>query len=354
LAKRHNCSPERGFTLLTTGVCLVAMVGVLGLAVDVGRLYVVRNEIQAYVDVAALSAALELDGTSSGVTRAANAVATSTNRWNMGTLAFTGTLADFSTAPTGAWTANPESASNYLYVRVRASASLPLYFIPVLASTRSSTVQATAVAGQVLKTDFAEGLLPFSPFPHNALDPNFGYIPGEHYTLRWGPNPKIGPNVCSGDNGLAWLSIAEGGSASERGYIDDTSSAIIRAAIEQDYQTRPLAIGDIVAMTGGNKQTQRDSLVARVDQDTDPISATYAEYEGAGTGNGRRLVAVPINTWQPDYRVIGFAAFFLLPPSEYPQGGNKSFCAEYVGPFVQGSRHKGGGGPGAYVVRLVE
>ena len=354
MARRHNCSPERGFTLLTTGVCLVAMVGVLGLAVDVGRLYVVRNEIQAYADGAALSAALELDGTSSGITRAANAVAASTNRWNMGTQAFSGTLTDFSTAATGAWTTNPASASNYLYVRVRASARLPLYFIPVLSSTQSSTVKATAVAGQVLKADFAEGLLPFSPFPHTAADPNFGYTPGEQYTLRWGSNPKPGPNVCSGDDGQTWIDVAQSGPPSERGYIEDSSSAIIRAAIEQNYQTTPLAIGDTVNMTGGNKQTQQDSLIARVNQDTDSISATYAEYEGAGTGNGRRLVAVPINTWQPDYRVIGFAAFFLLPPSEYPQGGNKSFCAEYVGPFVQGSRHKGGGGPGAYVVRLVE
>ena len=108
-----------------------------------------------------------------------------------------------------------------------------------------------------------------------------------------------------------------------------------------------------VTMTGGNKQTQRDSLINRVNQDTDNTSATFAEYQASDTGNGRRLVGVPITTWFPEYRVIGFAAFFRLLPSEYPQSGNKSFCAEYVGPYVQGSWHPGAGGPGAYVVRLV-
>jgi Flp pilus assembly protein TadG len=345
---------QKGFTLLTTGVCLVALIGMLGLAADVGRLYIVRNEIQAYVDATALTAALELDGTAAGITRAASSVASSTNRWNMGTLPFAGTQTDFSASATGPWEANPIPAAGYRFVRIRATATLPLHFMPVVASSNSSTVNATAVAGQVQKTNFGEGLLPFSPFPHNAADPNFGYTVGEVYTLRWGSNPKTGPNVCPGDNQQQWVDKAEEGAASERGYIEETGSSVIRAAIEQNYQTRPLDIGDTVEMTGGNKQTQRDSLITRVLQDTDPTSATYAQYESGGAGNGRRLVVAPINTWYPDYRIVGFAAFFLLRPSEYPQGGNKSFCAEYVGPFVQGSRHQGAGGAGAYVVRLVQ
>ncbi len=109
-------------------------------------------------------------------------------------------------------------------------------------------------------------------------------------------------------------------------------------------------------MTGGAKQTQQDSIINRVRQDTDWASGSYAEYLVNGTGNGRRLIAVPINTWSPDYRVVGFAAFFLLDSSEYQSatGGNKPFCAEYIGPYVQGSAHQGAGGAGAFVVRLVQ
>lgn len=353
LHRRAHCSRESGFTLLASGLCVVALLGMLGLAVDVGRLFIVRNELQTYADAAALSAALGLDGTPEGIIRAVNAVKASANRWNMNAFPVTGAIVEFSTTPDGVWVSNPDPASDYSYVRVRVSVSLPLYFIPVVATIRWSTVQAAAVAGQIPVTSFSDGLLPFSPFPHDETDPNYGYIPGQQYTLRWGSNPKLGPNVCPGDNSPTWISIAQGASASERGYIEETSAAVIRAAIEQGYQTRSIAVGDTVTMTGGNKQTEGDSLVARVNQDTDPGSPTYADYVSAGLGNGRRLVVVPISTWYPEYKVIGFAAFFLLPPSEYSGGGTKSFCAEYVGPYVQGSRYKGTGAPGAYAVRLV-
>ncbi|HXG33230.1 MAG TPA: pilus assembly protein TadG-related protein [Bryobacteraceae bacterium] len=345
---------KRGFVLLATAAGLVAMVGALGLSVDLGRLYIARNEAQSYADAAALAAALELDGTSAGIVRARDRALALPNRWHLGTASFTGTEVDFATSAAGPWLPAPSSAVNYRFVRVRAAATASLYFIPVVAGQTSSTVRALAVAAQVPKTNFNEGILPFSPMAHDAADPNFGFTPGQRYTLRWGANPKVGPNVCPGDNHDTWVTLAEAGNASERGYIEETSSAVIRMAIEQNYQSRPLAVGDTVVMTGGNKQTQRDSLINRINQDTDKYSATYAEYVANDTGNGRRLVVVPINTWYPEYRVLGFAAFFLLLPSEYPQGGNKSFCAEYVGPFVQGSRHKGAGGPGAYVVRLVQ
>lgn len=345
---------ERGYTLLATGACVVAMVGMVGLAVDIGRMYIVRNEIQAYVDAAALAATLQLDGTTAGITRAKGAVAASTNRWHLGTTAFTGTQVDFSTTATGEWETGPATAPGYRYVRVRASATLNLYLIPAVTSARTATINATAIAGQEQKTSFSEGLLPFSPFPHDETSASFGYVVGKQYTLRWGPNPTLGPFVCGGDNEETWVTKAGQGNASERGYIEATSSAVIRDAIENDYQSTVLSLGDTVTMTGGNKQTQRDSLIARVNQDTDTTSATYAEYVAGDTGNGRRLIAVPINTWYPDYKIVGFAAFFLLPETEYPNGASKSFCAEYVGPYVQGSRHQGAGGTGAYVVRLVE
>lgn len=351
--RRAGRSGEGGFTLLTTGVCLVAMVGMLGLAADVGRLYIVRNEMQAYADAAALTAALELDGTPAGVSRAVNSVDASTNRWNMGTLPFAGTQTDFATAADGPWEPNPIPASGYRFVRVRATSSLSLHFIPVVGSGGASVVNVTSVAGQVLKTSFPEGILPFSPFAHNS-GPDFGFTVGENYTLRWGANPMVGVNVCSGDDAPAWVAQATAGGADERGYIEDTSSDIIRMAIEQDYQTHTISVGDPLFMSGGNKQAQRDSLVNRIYQDTDSTSATFADYQATDMGNGRRMIVVPVNAGQPDNIVLGFGLFFLLVPSEYSHSGNKPFCAEYVGPYVQGSWHPGAGGTGAYVVRLVQ
>jgi hypothetical protein len=326
----------------------------LALAADIGRMYIVKSEAQAYADAAALAAALELDATTAGITRARSSLDASTNRWSMGTMAFSGSQVDFAAQAGGPWQGSPNPASGFRFARVRASTTVPLYFMPVIASTGSSVVSASAVAAQVLKPSFREGSMPFSPFAHDSGQPDFGFTPGERYTLRWGSNPKVNVNTCPGDNAQAWVDMAKAGGSDERGYIEETSSAIIRAAIEQDYMTAEVTIGQPVDMTGGNKQTQRDSLITRVNQDTDPTSATYAQYEAAGTGNGRRLVAVPINNGFPDNVVLGFGLFFLLLPSEYDHSGNRPFCAEFVGPYVQGSRHKGAGGPGAYVVRLVE
>ena len=351
---RQETRARKGFALLATAACLFAMVGMLGLAADVGRMYIVKSEMQAYVDSAALTAALELDGTPAGITRAQSSVSANPNRWNMGTSPFTGTQTDFAADAGGPWEPAPSPASGFRFVRVRATATLPLYFIPAVAVSKTSVIKASGVAAQVPKTEFREGALPFSPFAHNSGQSDYGFVPGERYTLRWGSNPKVNVNVCQGDNAAAWVAQAQAGGSSERGYIEESSSSVIRAAIEQDYQTEPVTVGLPVEMTGGNKQTQRDSLITRINQDTDPSSDTYAQYEAAGAGNGRRLVAVPVNTGYPDNIVLGFGLFFLLLPSEYDHSGNKPFCAEFVGPYVQGSRHKGAGGAGSYVVRLVQ
>jgi Flp pilus assembly protein TadG len=354
MSKCGRHARERGFALITAGISSVAILGMLGLAVDLGRLYIIRNEMQAYADSASLAAALELDGTSAGIARAQAAVAANTNRWNLGASSFRGTQVDFATAPAGSWEANPSPAAKYTYARVRATGTAPLYFLPIVSSSTSATVTAKAVAGQVPKPNFREGVLPFSPFAHDNASPNFGFTPGQRYTLRWPANPILNQNVCPGDNEQVWIDKAKAGSSSDRGYIEENSAAVIRAAIESDYQTRPIGIGDTVEMTGGAKQTERDALIARINQDSDPVSTTYAQYKAGDLGNGRRIVAIAVNNGYPEFRVLGFAAFFLLAPSEGGSGGNEPFCAEYIGPYVQGGRTAGAGGPGAYVVRLVQ
>lgn len=341
---------------MTAAACAIGMVAMLGLSVDLGRMYIARNEAQAYVDSAALSAALELDGSLTGLQRARNAVAASTNRWHLATAAFAGTQTKFSTAQAGPWDANPASATGVRFVRVWATADPPLYFIPIMTASNRGQVNAVAVAGQVRQTYYREGSFPFSPISHNEDDPNFGLTAGTRYTLRWASAPKLHQRVCDGDDDQSTIDRANA-TGDERGYIEETSASTIREAIEADYQTRPLTVGDIVSMSGGSKQTQQDAIVNRVRQDLDVSARNYAEYIDNGTGNGRRIIVVPINTWHPDYRVVGFATFFLLEPSVYlaANGGNKPFCAEFVqAGYVEGSHHQGAGGTGGFAVRLVQ
>src|SRR5262245_20983649 len=87
---------QRGFTLLASAVCTVGLIAVTGLAVDFGRVYITKNEAQSYADAAAVSAAMQLNGTTTGLTNAEAAVDASPNAWNFATTAFTGTVKEYS------------------------------------------------------------------------------------------------------------------------------------------------------------------------------------------------------------------------------------------------------------------
>ena len=59
---------RRGFVLITSALCGLMLMGAAGIALDLGRMYVVRSEAQSYVDAAALNGVVYLDGTSAGLT----------------------------------------------------------------------------------------------------------------------------------------------------------------------------------------------------------------------------------------------------------------------------------------------
>src|SRR6266576_5460096 len=81
-------SSEQGFTLLASAVCVVSLIAAAGLAVDMGRMYITKNEAQSYADAAAVSAALKLDGTAAGLRAADAAVTASPNKWGFSTTPF--------------------------------------------------------------------------------------------------------------------------------------------------------------------------------------------------------------------------------------------------------------------------
>jgi hypothetical protein len=360
---------DGGFALLTTALSLVVLVGLLGLAIDVGRVYVAKSEIQNFADSASLAATLQLDGTWTGISRALSEVSINRNTWNFSTSTVAGPQTAFASSPAGPWVTTPTDPAGLRYARVLATADVPVTFIYVFLGAKPATVggaaaflmsQATlkvtadSAGGQLPKTSWSEGLFPFSPFAHDTTGPYFGLIPGQQYTLRWAANPRLNANTCPGDDVQSIIDLAGAGGGSERGFIESTSASLIRQTIVADYQTVTRSVGDVVNMTGGAKQTQLSSLIERVNQDTDSASPTFATYMSLGRGNGRRIVGAPINTGSPGYKIVQIGAFFLLPPSMYSAGGNAAFCAEFLGAWVQGARNRGAGDPGAYVARLIQ
>jgi hypothetical protein len=354
--------------LVLTSLALCVLLGATGLAVDIGRMYITKQELQTFTDATSLAGTLELDGTPEGIYRAKSLLASDGNRWNFHTTQVSDDSMAFAKDKAGPWETTVIDPRGYRYASVSARAEMQTYFLPNIVSPPKSPaplaflmltspgikIHAISGAGQEPKDTFREGLFPFSPYAHNTTaSPHFGLSVGQKYTLRWASAPKLHQNTCSGDDDDATMAIAAAGGGDERGFIESTSSDLIRATIEQDYQTVVRSIGDQVTMTGGTKQTQLTSLINRINQDADRSSSTFAQYSTNALANGRRIVAVPINTGAPDYRIVQIGAFMLLPAAEYSNGGNKAFCAEYVGAWVQGSNRKGAADSGAYVAKLI-
>jgi Flp pilus assembly protein TadG len=137
---------ERGFVLIVMSACMFLLLAVIGLAFDLGRVYIARNEAQVFVDAASLAAAQQIDGTPAGVDRARAAVKRLPNRWNLGANEFQGVQLEFS-ADSEHWNAEPKDASDLRFARVTAPDNhLEIVFLRAVGGPETFTVPAQAVA----------------------------------------------------------------------------------------------------------------------------------------------------------------------------------------------------------------
>ena len=386
-------SPRSGFTLLAAGICAAALFGCAGLAFDIGRIYITKNEAQGYADSAAVAGAQKLDGTAAGLLASDAAVAASVNAWNFATLAFSGTVTEYSANGLTGWAVSGAAVpANMRFVRVSATVdSLPLYLLPVVGAFTSSigvttAVKAAAVAGIVIEPPI---LIPFSPIAHDVVinngvaghsDANYGYTVDEQYTLQWPNGAAVGTlgnnNVpCSGDNNISAINQTNG-QTSRLGEVAFNGASAYSYQITDDVRPFGFNVWNPVTNTSGdyiNPGTGQKTgpltkaMNDRVAQDSDITSTTGATYHG----NGRRLVAVVVQSGfgfastglllDPPTQVnraLGFAQFLLLPGKDpYNSNPNTPFCAIYVGNSpVFGSTKPGFGGNGSGVafIRLTQ
>jgi len=402
--ERRSNSGEKGFVLIACAVCAVVLFGMAGLAIDLGRMYITKNEAQTFADSAALYAAQQLDGTTVGLANADNAVATNPNAWNFGTTAFAGTITEYSADGLTNWqTSGKVSASqaaNITYVRVTPVVNnVALFFLPVTGTGTTATVKAQAIGGQVLlgcttcglgppssqnppgSSNGAPVLFPYSPIANvdatgskglpTTGDP-FGFTPGTQYDLKWPANASVGTLgnnkvPCAGDNNTQMVN-RESGASSHLGEIVLNSASALAADItmQDDAVGVSVSIDQSVNPTTGQKNSIVKALNDRAAQDTDNSSLSYANYNG----NGRRLITVIVNNgyanaagvpYASNQQAIGlgYAQFLLLPTGSYTQNGgsNNPWCAVYVGAAPGYDTPKSGGsgsnrGKGVGVVRL--
>ena len=74
---------QRGAVIVTAALTLLFLLGFMGIALDFGRLFIVKTELQTAMDSCALAAAGELDGQSTALTRATSAGLTAGNLNNV-------------------------------------------------------------------------------------------------------------------------------------------------------------------------------------------------------------------------------------------------------------------------------
>jgi Flp pilus assembly protein TadG len=139
-ALRHR----KGFAVILTTLSLVLLVPMVGLAIDVSVLYMIRSKLSAAVDAAVLAGAQSLANGGDASTQRANAQDAATRFFN----------ANF---PSGYWgttsvsfappVIDDTSAVNYRTVSATASATAPLYFLRVF-GTDATTVSTSAQAGR--------------------------------------------------------------------------------------------------------------------------------------------------------------------------------------------------------------
>lgn len=366
--------PQRGFSLLTIAATATVMFGMVGLAFDLGRMFIAKNELQTFADASALAACRLMDGTQTGI-RNAHSMAgtgpvggTSSNGWNFGANTVSNVTDSYSTGFGGTYddysTAAASASNHYRFMKVTASATLPIYFLGVVPGISSSQVViSVATAGQEASSGISNGkMLPFAPDAHNSADTtNFGLTPGVQYTLKWG-NGNV--TTCAGDAGFT----PPGSPPSEHGFVDigeGNSNSNVRTAIvwggypNANSNPSSISTGDSLSGVPGNRGTSIfDSLAARSAQDSNDTSTTYADYLASGTGNGRRVVTVAIaGAWSGNGSnahtpVLGFANFFLNPTYS---GTSGPICATYIGPAsLNGNGSGGSDGTKVYSVMLFQ
>jgi Flp pilus assembly protein TadG len=150
----HRRPPYRhqsGFVLIAMSVATLLLLAVLGLAFDLGRIYIARNEAQIFTDAAALSAAQKLatapaQGSDAALEAARQAITQLPNRWNLGTQKFAGVVIEFS-ADNKQWDKAPKDSSVVRYARVTAPANeVEITFLRAVGGPDSFTVPAHSIA----------------------------------------------------------------------------------------------------------------------------------------------------------------------------------------------------------------
>ncbi|MEO8052871.1 MAG: pilus assembly protein TadG-related protein [Acidobacteriota bacterium] len=380
---------QRGVVLMTMAIAAIALIGAMGLAIDLGHVFIAKNETQAYVDAASIAAALQMDGTTEGITRANTAATSLSGAWNFSSSKITNPTVEFGNATAGPWYAptavNSGLAPTMNYVRVTKTVAPSIYFVPVVMTNPvySQNVQSQAIAGQVAfsaSTSIVAGLGPFMGVAACAngssvasciatSNSNFGLTVGNIYDIQWpqynshragcgngignidkcfNSPPCPGDDVLKGGNMNPMQEVVQNWGSSTNGYWGASSTSTINQYILDIKQLQAVSIGtDLTAdFANGNKQGTAKIMDDRVNQDTvnfdtAGVSASgpqrLADYLANSGRNGRRLMPMPmVYPNATGSQVVGYGLYLLI--SNITSGGQSDYYEKGDGDITSGGK----------------
>jgi Flp pilus assembly protein TadG len=353
----HFYSDQSGAILIIVAISLVILVGITGLAIDLGHAFVNKSQLQNIADACALAGASALNETTAGIveaqSRATNNTASGLNNkfeFNSNPLTIDAAWVTYSTALNGtymAYAAAQGSPAGIKFVKVAipsAQASEVLFGTVIPGIPNVINLGAEAIAGRANQQQVCNGVLdPFAapPGPPPGLsDPtgNFGYIAGYVYEVRFAPGNSghncstIFPlNSTTGNFGFADPDGIGGSMTDFRREILDTTPGGNCVKID---------LAALDPNTGGSGNAALQAIQDRFDQDTN--SAPYTTLAAYNSGyvnsstNGRRIIRVAFrDNYVPPgmsgrYNVVGFGCFFMADrPDANPP--SSAVCLMYIG-----------------------
>lgn len=337
-------------------IAMLALLGVTGLALDMGHAYLNKTRVQNALDAAALSAAKTLDQTAS-TTQADTAGTAAFNQ----TIAANGNreMAGLTVAFTYSHQLNPfPTAGTPVFVRARLGGagvfSRPSWFIQVLGFA-NTTVGGSAVAGPspTINQNLCN-VIPVMPCGTPGI-PDFGYTPGSTWELKTGSdNPNQPWDVGPGNYQNIDLGCPHGGGG----------GACIRDGMAGAYDQCLISGNSVNTKPGNNVGPNAQGMNTRfgcpppgcgpVDTSLYPPDKvtnagpnsypdTYAQYKTDYTnqawdypngGEQRRVVVVPVGnctgttSGAGSVPLLGFACFFLTQPADH--NGQQTIYGEFI------------------------
>ncbi len=361
-------------------IMVPVVLGMMGFAVDLGRIYLVRGELNQAASAMAMAAASQLNGTV-GATDAASLAARNTldnslgdgNKFNFGSAVVgqDGALltslvqepayfdnvvaANAALGQIGAASGADGTTARHVTMNLTADAPLVFFSLLSLGQSRKTSIAAAAVAGVSAPVCTACGIDPYAIAAISADDlTDFGYIPGNIYTFSFQCNgvqtallagtaaPRVPYLIVDRFNtGIAFTEDQQLFRTGAQGMLPTPTPALSCSIIGNTENiwatatpgncavTTPVSVKN--AMCGINARftdpTQFPvcnlvgdvaTLTTAYTADTDVAAQTdYQSYQG----NGKRLITVPImdalSTTAGTMVVLGFRQFLLQPTTGF-------------------------------------